>query len=591
MSDKVAEIQSFMGPESEAAWIVNLWTNYSNQMAGKMDEWDELQKYLFATDTSTTTNHSLGWKNSTTLPKLTQIRDNLHSNYLSAIFPNDKWLTWNAYTEKDAARDKASTIESYMDNKAREGGLRNTISHLLYDYIDFGNCFAMPSFESRHNETEDALIPGFIGPKAVRISPMDIRFNPLASEFEKTFKIIRSNKTLGELKKLALTNPEESFWNEALNRRDRVRHIMGGHSVDDFEKANSFDVDGFGSLTEYYTSDTVEVMEFYGDFHNSETNELETDRMITVIDRSQIIRNIKIPTYDGRAPIRHAGWRKRTHNLWYMGPLDNLVGMQYRLDHIENAKADAWDLAIHTPLKIVGDVESFEWGPGTEIHLDEGGDVGEVVRNMSTIINADTQMQFLMDQMELMAGAPREAMGIRSPGEKTAFEVQTLDNAAGRIFQEKAVSFEVNLLEPLLNDMLEIAHRNFDGADVIRVMDDDIGAIEFRSITKADITSKGILRPVGARHFAQKAQELQNLIGIFNSPIGNMIAPDTSRKAMTKFVEDVVDLRGYDMFRPNVAIMEQQETQALANQAGENNELAQTTETLEEGASGEDIPI
>jgi hypothetical protein len=27
-----------------------------------------------------------------------------------------------------------------------------------------------------------------------------------------------------------------------------------------------------------------------------------------------------------------------------MGPLDNLVGLQYRIDHLENAKADALDL-------------------------------------------------------------------------------------------------------------------------------------------------------------------------------------------------------------------------------------------------------
>jgi hypothetical protein len=30
--------------------------------------------------------------------------------------------------------------------------------------------------------------------------------------------------------------------------------------------------------------------------------------------------------------------------------------------------------------------------------------------------------------MEMMAGAPREAMGIRTPGEKTAFEVRAYDS-------------------------------------------------------------------------------------------------------------------------------------------------------------------
>ena len=35
--------------------------------------------------------------------------------------------------------------------------------------------------------------------------------------------------------------------------------------------------------------------------------------------------------------------------------------------------------------------------------------------------------------MEEMAGAPKEAMGFRSPGEKTAYEVQRMENAASQV--------------------------------------------------------------------------------------------------------------------------------------------------------------
>lgn len=174
----------------------------------------------------------------------------------------------------------------------------------------------------------------------------------------------------------------------------------------------------------------------------------------------------------------------------------------------------------------------------------------------------------LENKMELYAGAPREAMGIRTPGEKTAFEVQSLENAAGRIFQEKIIQFEI-FMEALLNDMLEVAHRNFQLTDIIRVIDDDLGVQQFEEVTKEDITADGILRPVGARHFAQKAQELQNLIGVMNSPIANLIAPHISGVAMTDFINDVVDLRGYDIFRKNAALEEAQEFEALKAQAQE----------------------
>lgn len=577
MSDKVLEIQAFTGRDDKSTFIANTWDTYNNQRAEWLAQKIEIQQYIFATDTTTTSNRSLPWKNKTTLPKLAQLRDNLHSNYLSALFPNDRWLQWKGYTKKDSSRRKAKVITAYMENKTRESRFRQEVSRLLYDYIDFGNSFVIPSFERRYKkDITGAKNPGYIGPRGHRISSHDIVFNPLASVFEDTFKIVRSLKTLGELKKMAIDNPEQTFWEKAIARRVELQRNLGGYSKEDFDKAIGFSVDGFGSMYEYLRSDWVEILEYYGDYHDAGTGTLEIGRMITVTDRSYVARDVEIPTYDGRAPIRHVGWRMRPDNLWAMGPLDNLIGMQYRIDHLENLVADAMDLIVHPPLKIIGEVEEFVWGPGVEIHLDENGDVEEISKNMSAIIAAKSTVQDLMDQMELFAGAPREAMGVRSPGEKTALEVDRLFTAASRIFQEKITSFEVNLLEPHLNDQLEISIRNFDGADIVRIMDNDLGITEFATITRDDLSSAGILRPIGARHFAESANELQNVIGIASSPIWEMIRPHTSGIAMTKFVEDVLSINGYDLFRPNVAIEEAKQTQSLTNQVSEDLNMEAT---------------
>lgn len=585
-SDKVVELGTHLEQDHTAAWVANLWTNWNNQRQKKMDQWQELKEFLFATDTTTTTVGRLPWTNTTTTPKLCQIRDNLHSNYLSALFPNDKWLQWQAYTKEDAARQKAQAIRAYMDNKTREGGLRQKVSQLLLDYIDYGNAFAMASFESRYNTRPDgSLVPSFTGPTAERISPEDIVFNPLATSFDKTPKIVRSMKTLGELKRLAQTNPDYAFWADVVARREMIRANYGGFKVEDFQKASQYSIDGFGNLHEYYLSNYVEILEFYGDTHDEHTGELKVNRMVTIADRCVIARDAEIMTYDGKAPIYHTSWRKRPDNLWGMGPLDNLVGMQYRIDHLENLKADALDLSVFPPLKIKGEVEEFEWAPRAEIHVDENGDVDEVSRSLNGVIAADNQIEMLEARMEMYAGAPREAMGIRTPGEKTAFEVQQLNNAAGRIFQEKVTSFEIELLEPLLNGMLEQAVRNFDNVDIIRTIDSDLGVTQFRQITVDDITAKGIIRPIGARHFAQQAQELQNLVGVSSSPLWPLVAPHTSGKALTKFIEDVTSMHGYALFRDNVAIIEQQETARIAQQAQEDLEVEAT------GPSEADAPM
>jgi len=196
------------------------------------------------------------------------------------------------------------------------------------------------------------------------------------------------------------------------------------------------------------------------------------------------------------------------------------------------------------------------------------------------ITTASIEIQAIEQRMELYAGAPREAMGVRSPGEKTALEVQTLDNASGRIFQEKITSFEIMLLEKALNAMLESAQRNMQASDVIRVMDDDLGVEKFLSVSKADITASGKIRPIGARHFAKKAQDLQTMLGVMNSAAAQAIAPHTSGKNLAKFIEEVTGTEEYDIFSPNVAIFEQQETQRLMNQAGEDLEVEAETPTV-----------
>jgi hypothetical protein len=223
---------------------------------------------------------------------------------------------------------------------------------------------------------------------------------------------------------------------------------------------------------------------------------------------------------------------------------------------------------------IRGEVEEFDWMPGTEIHVEEGGDVNELGRNTQWVLQAENAIQQLEQRMELYAGAPREAMGVRTPGEKTAFEVQSLENAAGRIFQEKVTSFEIELLEEGLNAMLETARRNLDGSDVIRSMDNDLAVEQFIQITKDDITANGVLRPIGARHFAAQAQLLQNLTGVFNSPIGQLLTPDINRKNLGALVEDILGLNRFQLFQPNKAVFDNQETAALANQAAENNQVA-----------------
>lgn len=560
------------GSDQSGRSIGYLWDRWARWRDPKVEEWKELRNYIFATDTTTTSN-AAQWKNSTTMPKLCQIRDNLHSNYLSSIFPNDNWIRWEAYDRQAANIDVKDAITHYMATKLKQDNFRDLISQLIYDYIDYGNVFVEPSWvEGSTFESAGGVgSKTYTGPRAERISPLDIVFNPTAPKFEHAPKIIRYIKTIGELKIMA---EQDSDWDFAVKNLINFRNDVGGYSVDDYHKAIGFQVDGFGDMREYFGSQYVEVLRFIGDYYDEETDTIHKEREIFIVDRSVTVINRSIKNTLGQGNIVHAGWRKRPDNLYAMGPLDNLVGMQYRIDHLQNLKADAMDLCVHPPIAVVGDVEPFTWAPEEVISIIGEGSVTELGKNTAGIATAEQEITMLEQRMEEYAGAPKQAMGIRTPGEKTMYEVQSLENAAGRIFQEKTVTFEI-MLEKLLNGMLSEAQDNMVG-ETIPVLDPEFGGTKFVSISGKDIIQNGIIRPVGARHFGQQALMMQNLSQTLNGPMGEMIKPHISSKNLAKMFEDMMELRRFDLVRDNVAIEEGQEQAQLAQAGQENLDVEQS---------------
>jgi hypothetical protein len=565
MAGTTIDIDHFIDPHALATDITDRWTSWNNARRTKIEEWKELRNYIYATDTRTTSNSKLPWTNSTTTPKLTQIADNLHANYFSALFPQQRWFKFQAHDEDSDLKNKRDVIQAYMENKIRQSDFENTVSKLINDYIQYGNCFATVDFSRDYTEYDDGeRIVNYIGPKLVRISPFDICFNPLAPSFGDSPKVVRSILTLGEVSRKVEETVDNGYMKGILDKMLANRSAMSGQDID-VAKSQAFIADGFATLSEYYESNYVELLTFYGDIYDSENGQFHKNRIITVVDRSYVLINEQNPSWLGKASIFHAGWRERPDNLYAMGPLDNLVGMQYRIDHLENLKADVFDQIAYPIIKIRGDVEDFDFEPAARIYMGEEGDVGYLAPD-ATALNADFQIQTLENKMEMLAGAPREAMGIRSAGEKTAFEVQQLMTAAGRIFQHKTAHFERVFLEPILNAMLEASRRNMDYADTVRVLNDDTGLYFFEQITKEDIMANGKIVPMGARHYAERANRVQNLTQLYQLKLSDpTMAAHLSGKEFARLLAD--ELGEPKLFAENITVTEQLETQRIATEA------------------------
>jgi hypothetical protein len=549
--------------------ISRFWMTWNSMRQDWLNEKIELRKYIFATDTRKTTNSQDLWKNTTTIPKLCQIRDNLMANYELNLFPKKDSFDWEADNDDSNQMAKRESILGYMKFVRRQDRYRNEMRKCIADYTDYGNSFGTVEWVDERvrlsNGTEQV---GYVGPTLRRISPLDIVMNPTAPSFKESPKIIRSMVSMGEVKKILLsqsTDQNRQEYEELFRYLKEIRNTAREFTGEMVGFDESYKVDGFHSFKSYLTGDLVEVLTFYGDIYDWDKDEFLENHIITVVDRHKIIGKRPNPSYFGYAPIFHVGWRPRQDNLWAMGPLDNLVGMQFRLDHTENAKADAIDLTLVPPLKIKGQVSDFKWGPMARIYVGDDGDI-EPLQLPTTFFNMNSELGFILSTMEQMAGAPQEAMGIRSPGEKTAFEVQKLDNAGSRIYGAKIMQFEMNFIEMCDNAMLELARRNIAQSQTISIFDDDFNFQAFMTLTPQDITGAGRLKPIAARHFAEQAELLQNLNNFFGSQMGQDPAVNVhfSGVQMSNLLADIFKIKEYNIVQPYVRLAEQADAQRLA---------------------------
>ena len=252
MRRKAVDFREFTNAHDLAVNIAEKYHLWSNLRKNWLELTKETRDYIFATNTRSTTAN-LGWKNSTHMPKLCQIRDNLHANYMAAIFPNDNAVTFEANDSESVVENSKESIEAYMRNKLRLSNFRNTVSLILLDWIDYGNCFGEVVFV---HETQVDPVTGeehvvYTGAKFERISPLDIVFDPTAHEFKRAPKIKRELSTLADLAVMIEDYPEMGYLGEvfeevkALRLKWNTAGVGGGLDV---KKNAAYQADGFSNF-------------------------------------------------------------------------------------------------------------------------------------------------------------------------------------------------------------------------------------------------------------------------------------------------------------------------------------------------------
>jgi len=497
-----------------ATRISTMWTGFKRSPAyvKRSNEVGEVKRFLNATSTRDTSNNIGAHNHSTHRPKLAQIADTLEAHYTKALLPNEDWVQFSPSDNEASDEVVRNRMETYIRNRHRLYGHRTVIGKLLRDWIE-DMCFTEVVWKSEtaSNEIKGMPVKAYIGPQVRRIDRRKIAFDPQARTFHDSWKIVQSVKTYGDI---ALDIQDETLplpYREVLDKAMKFRHYARGYAEHFGEQWDNEEFQGWGTNDHYFRNqEAAEILTFYGTLYDSVSQELHLNQEIVIIDRKWVLYQMPIETWDGKPYIYASSWRDNPNSLIGMSPLENLTGMQYSINHLQNSKADILD-EITRPDKYmqgVDDIRHMEDGSKIYVSHEPGGQVGNISPDVN-ILNADFHIETLERKMEEYAGVPRSAAGIKVPGEQTKFEVQTLHDAGTLLFQNKIEKFETEILERTVNAELEIARRRLD--QNLNILVSQAEGDIFEDISPDLMENKGSLVARGARHYAQQARMVQEL--------------------------------------------------------------------------------
>ena len=96
-------VKMMQGREEEQRFIDELvyqFTNMENARASADAEARELMDFLDATDTTTTSNSHLPFKNSTTVPKLAHLYMVMETAFMEHLIPNRNWVDFVGFDQE-----------------------------------------------------------------------------------------------------------------------------------------------------------------------------------------------------------------------------------------------------------------------------------------------------------------------------------------------------------------------------------------------------------------------------------------------------------------------------------------------------------
>lgn len=572
MAKETVTFRDYGDKSITAGDVASLFSEWDGLRETQLSLWEEIDRYVHSTDNSDFSDH---FNHSTFIPVVSEIHDDLQSIMYGTVFPHNDWLGWQPMDQGALDTEKRKKVLSYLKHIHTLNGLRETMRKVLDDYTRYGNCFVQVVYENRSQETESGeVIPDYSGPSLRRISPYDIVFNPTATSFENTPKIIRELKSIGGFMSWVqgLQARGVQVDEEAIERVRNPNRSSTGVATSVEHKNAQYIPAGMNSIESYYNSGYVEILWFYGSVYDKETQEVTPNRLITVVDGSCVLFDVEQVS----SRVFKGTWKPRPDNLWGQGALDNIIGINYMINHRENGKSESLDRMIYPDRLYAGEVEEIydENTDQMKYLTTEGGSVQDIAPDAS-VLSYQSEIEQYEARARRAARLPQQLSGFRTPGEKTAQEVQTLNDGAFRGFINRAEQFEQDVLEKVVKAEIMLARDNYGGAIPVPSQDED-RLYEFVQVTKDDLNTNARLVPYGARRFARLLQQQAGLQQLAAGGLAEIVRQHMDTWKTAEAVNHVFGFEEFEMFDKFASISEEVERTQLVQQAQQ--EVAMSTE-------------
>lgn len=316
---------------------------------------------------------------------------------------------------------------------------------------------------------------------------------------------------------------------QSLGIYKNIDKVIGGTSIEDSKSERYANV-GLSTPMKDKKDDEVEILEYW-----------EDDKVITLADRKEVIRNGKNPYSCGKPFIALID-QLVPHEFYGLGEIDQIESLQYELNDWRNHRMDSKTLTLNPMWWVpVGyDLDDFIAEPGAVF---TGPQPPEVVD-----VRADKQSDYREEEIikgdiQTTTGVSDYSRGIESsPGisNDTATGISLIQEAANMRFRMKVMLIEEMGIKELGLMMLKLNQQFMSEKKVIRITGDE--GYEWKTITPDDIKGEyDIMVETGSSQPMNESLRRKTALDLLSLFAGD---PDLSEEGRIDLKKSVMEAHG-----------------------------------------------